>query len=166
MTFALAMVENPHVWKHAQVEIDAVVGTDRLPEFDDRPSLPYVDAIVREVFRWRPVFPSGACCDMDVLSKIFLNILEVARTRLPEMISTGGTSYPKVCLICVRYLHVVTSFPLGAIIVVNAWYANRARASISAGPLTIPVGPSHATELGIPMGTNSFLKGSWMRKGC
>ncbi|KAI9457408.1 cytochrome P450, partial [Boletus coccyginus] len=59
MTFALAMVENPHVWKHAQVEIDAVVGTDRLPEFDDRPSLPYVDAIMREVFRWRPVFPSG-----------------------------------------------------------------------------------------------------------
>ncbi|KAF8555766.1 cytochrome P450 [Imleria badia] len=49
MTFTLAMVENPQVWKLAQAEIDPVVGTGRLPEFDDRPSLPYVDAIVREV---------------------------------------------------------------------------------------------------------------------
>ncbi|KAH7882754.1 cytochrome P450 [Phlebopus sp. FC_14] len=47
MTFTLAMVMNPRVWKRAQAEIDAVVGIDRLPEYDDRPSLPYVDAIVR-----------------------------------------------------------------------------------------------------------------------
>ena len=59
MTFTLVMVENPLVWKRAQAEVDAVVGTDRLPEFDDRPSLPYVDAIVREVLRWRPILPMG-----------------------------------------------------------------------------------------------------------
>ncbi|KAF8555769.1 cytochrome P450 [Imleria badia] len=59
MTFTLAMVENPHVWKRAQAEIDVIVGPDRLPEFDDRPSLPYVDAIIREVLRWRPVLPIG-----------------------------------------------------------------------------------------------------------
>lgn len=61
MTFALAMVENPHIWKRAQAEIDAIVGIDRLPEFDDRSSLPYIDAIIREVLRWRPVFPLGEC---------------------------------------------------------------------------------------------------------
>lgn len=61
MTFMLAMVENPRVWKRAQAVIDAIVGTDRVPEFDDRPSLPYVDAIVRETLRWRPVTPLGAC---------------------------------------------------------------------------------------------------------
>ena len=55
------MVQHPHVWKRAQAEIDAVVGTDRLPEFNDRPSLPYVDAIIREVLRWRPVFPLCTC---------------------------------------------------------------------------------------------------------
>ncbi|KAN0086143.1 Cytochrome P450 [Tylopilus felleus] len=59
MTFTLVMVENPHVWKRAQADIDAVVGTDRLPEFDDRPSLPYIDAIIREVIRWRPALPLG-----------------------------------------------------------------------------------------------------------
>ena len=60
MTFALAMVENPHVWKRAQAEIDAVVGMDRLPDFDDRSSLPFIDAIIREVLRWRPMLPLGA----------------------------------------------------------------------------------------------------------
>ena len=54
------MIKNPRVWKHAQAEIDAVIGTDRLPEFEDRPSLPYIDAIVRETLRWRPVLPMGA----------------------------------------------------------------------------------------------------------
>ena len=60
MTFALAMVKHPHVWKRAQAEIDAVVGTDRLPDFDDRSSLPFIDAIIREVLRWRPMLPLGA----------------------------------------------------------------------------------------------------------
>lgn len=61
MTFTLAMVENPHVWRRAQAEIDSVVGIDRLPEFSDRESLPYIEAIMREVFRWVPVIPLGMC---------------------------------------------------------------------------------------------------------
>ena len=59
MFFTLAMVKNPRIWKRAQAEIDAMVGTDRLPEYDDRPSLPYVDAIIRETLRWKPVTPMG-----------------------------------------------------------------------------------------------------------
>ncbi|KAI9570433.1 cytochrome P450 [Boletus coccyginus] len=59
MCFTLAMVKNPRIWKRAQAEIDAVIGTDRLPEYEDRPSLPYVDAIVRETLRWKPVAPMG-----------------------------------------------------------------------------------------------------------
>ncbi|KAF8258559.1 cytochrome P450 [Lactarius quietus] len=35
-------------------EIDAVVGRERLPTFDDRSRLPFVDAMCREVLRWRP----------------------------------------------------------------------------------------------------------------
>ena len=53
------MVKNPHIWKRAQAEIDAIVGTDRLPEFDDRPSLTYIDAILRETLRWQPPVPLG-----------------------------------------------------------------------------------------------------------
>ncbi|KAF7335894.1 Cytochrome P450 2B19 [Mycena sanguinolenta] len=41
-------------------EIDAIVGEDRLPSFQDRPHLPYVEAIVRETLRWRPAARLGA----------------------------------------------------------------------------------------------------------
>ncbi|KUI60056.1 Fumitremorgin C synthase [Cytospora mali] len=43
----------------AQRHLDAVVGRDRLPGLDDRPSLPYVDALVEEVLRWRPIGTTG-----------------------------------------------------------------------------------------------------------
>jgi len=43
------MIMYPEVQKRAQAEIDAVVGTDRLPNFDDRKSLLYVEALFREV---------------------------------------------------------------------------------------------------------------------
>ncbi|KAF8837335.1 cytochrome P450 [Paxillus ammoniavirescens] len=59
LMFTLAMVQNPHVWKRAQAEIDAVLGTDRLPDFEDRPFLPYVEAVLRETQRWQPVLPLG-----------------------------------------------------------------------------------------------------------
>jgi hypothetical protein len=39
--FLLAMVLHPEVFAKAQKEIDSVVGTDRLPSFSDRASLPY-----------------------------------------------------------------------------------------------------------------------------
>ncbi|EGN99055.1 hypothetical protein SERLA73DRAFT_54575 [Serpula lacrymans var. lacrymans S7.3] len=61
LIFVLAMVLYPHVQERAQAEIDAVVGRDRLPRFDDRPSLPYIEAILRETLRWHPVTPLGKC---------------------------------------------------------------------------------------------------------
>ncbi|KAG2126528.1 cytochrome P450 [Suillus clintonianus] len=57
MTFALAMVLYPDVQRRAQAEIDSVVGEDRLPTFEDRASLPYVESVLRETFRWSPVTP-------------------------------------------------------------------------------------------------------------
>ncbi|TFK48004.1 cytochrome P450 [Heliocybe sulcata] len=55
--FALAMAMHPQVQARAQAELDAVVGPDRLPDFDDRPNLPYVNAILKELTRWLPVVP-------------------------------------------------------------------------------------------------------------
>lgn len=52
------MMLYPDVQKRAQEEIEAVVG-DQLPTFEDRPSLPYVEAVLRETLRWHPVFPLG-----------------------------------------------------------------------------------------------------------
>ena len=100
MVFTLAMVENPHVWKRAQADIDALVGKDRLPEFHDRPSLPYVDAIFREVLRWKPVLPLGTFWKAVSLSEVLLNILQVAFTALREMMSIRVTIYPMVCPTC------------------------------------------------------------------
>ncbi|THH28147.1 hypothetical protein EUX98_g6046 [Antrodiella citrinella] len=50
-TFILAMVRHPHVFKKAQEEIDSVVNSNRLPQLDDRNSLPYLDCIIKEVYR-------------------------------------------------------------------------------------------------------------------
>ncbi|EPS37503.1 hypothetical protein H072_8825 [Dactylellina haptotyla CBS 200.50] len=57
--FTLAMATFPQVQQKAQGEIDLVVGTDRLPSIEDREKLPYVDALVKEAFRWWPVAPMG-----------------------------------------------------------------------------------------------------------
>ncbi|KAH9886458.1 O-methylsterigmatocystin oxidoreductase [Cubamyces lactineus] len=57
--FFLAMVQNPDVLRKAQSELDAVVGSDRLPDFSDRASLPYVNAVIQEVKRWHSVAPVG-----------------------------------------------------------------------------------------------------------
>ena len=45
------MVLHPHVLEKAQEEIDRVVGAGRLPDFDDRESLPYIEAVFQEVLR-------------------------------------------------------------------------------------------------------------------
>ncbi|KAN0125502.1 cytochrome P450 [Russula decolorans] len=55
----LALVLFPQVQKRAQAELDAVVGRDRLPTFDDRPHLPYIEAICKELMRWLMVAPIG-----------------------------------------------------------------------------------------------------------
>ena len=55
------MVLNQDAQERAQAEIDAVIGTDRLPTYEDRPKLPYVEALVWEVLRWHVVGPLGSC---------------------------------------------------------------------------------------------------------
>ena len=57
MKFFLMMVVHPALQVKAQVEIDAVVGKDRLPTMDDRPLLPFIDAIYREMLRYNPIAP-------------------------------------------------------------------------------------------------------------
>ncbi|KAL5341444.1 cytochrome P450 [Aspergillus crustosus] len=56
-SFTLAMLKFPDVQRKAQEEIDRVVGTDRLPTFEDRDNLPYINALVKESLRWWPFAP-------------------------------------------------------------------------------------------------------------
>lgn len=58
-SFLLAMTLHPEIQRKGQEEIDVVIGKDRLPTFEDRLSLPYVEAIYREVMRLHPPIPSG-----------------------------------------------------------------------------------------------------------
>lgn len=53
------MMHHPEVMRKAQDEIDAEVGRERTPGFEDRDNLPYIRAIVRETLRWRPPGPLG-----------------------------------------------------------------------------------------------------------
>jgi cytochrome P450 len=40
-----------------QMELDRVVGHDRIPTPEDFPHLPYIQAVIKECHRWRPVLP-------------------------------------------------------------------------------------------------------------
>ena len=53
------MALNPHVVGKAQEELDRVLGGERLPDFSDQEDLPYICAIVKELFRWGCPFPIG-----------------------------------------------------------------------------------------------------------
>lgn len=49
----------PDVQKRAQEEIDRVVGSDRLPTFEDYDNLPYVRCCIKESLRWMPTVILG-----------------------------------------------------------------------------------------------------------
>lgn len=65
------MATHPEIQRKAQQEIDDVVGSGRQVNLDDRESLPYVEALVRELVRWRPVLPLGVahCITQDDIYK-------------------------------------------------------------------------------------------------
>ncbi|TEB11285.1 cytochrome P450 [Coprinellus micaceus] len=59
-TFFLAMAQNPDIQARAQAVVDeALKGQGRLPDFTEFKKLPYIEALVREILRWRPVAPVG-----------------------------------------------------------------------------------------------------------
>lgn len=64
------MVLHPDVQRRAQSELDTVLSHDRLPTFDDRPSLPFIDAVVLEVLRWNVVTPLGITSHFPVLRQV------------------------------------------------------------------------------------------------
>ncbi|KAG1840373.1 cytochrome P450 [Suillus subalutaceus] len=74
-TFLLAMVLYPDVQAQARAEINQAVRHGQMPCLDDRASLPYLDAILREVLRWHPIIPLGvphATLDDDVYGEYFI----------------------------------------------------------------------------------------------
>ncbi|KAI0356140.1 cytochrome P450 [Trametes cingulata] len=74
-TFFLAVTLNPSIQLKAHAELDRVVGAHRLPDFRDQPSLPYINSIVKETLRWRPVIPLNIphrLTENDVYNGVYL----------------------------------------------------------------------------------------------
>jgi cytochrome P450 len=72
--FLLALLLHPEVQQAAQAEIDRIIGPDRLPTLADRDSLPYIEALLKEVHRWHTVAPMGLAhqADEDIIYNGFL----------------------------------------------------------------------------------------------
>ena len=100
------MAINPDIQRRAQEELDSVVGNDRLPDFNDRPHLPYVDAIYHEVLRFAPPANIGAphaLMEDDTYEGYFL----------PK----GGSSL----FMCIHGLESFFFFLPGSIVTANIW---------------------------------------------
>ena len=93
----------PEVQRKAQAEIDAVVGPDRLPDFHDRPSLPYINAVIKESSRWNLVAPLGI-----PFVVIIVSIILTSSEGVPHM-SSNDDEYNGYYI------------PKGTLIIANAW---------------------------------------------
>ncbi|KAJ8522782.1 hypothetical protein ONZ45_g656 [Pleurotus djamor] len=110
--FILALVLHPEVQRKAQGEIDRVVGSDRLPDFDDYDDLPYVSGVVQEALRFIGIphrsigddiydgmlIPGGATVftntvAMSLDENVYLNPLEFKPERFMPR-SLGGNEEP------------------------------------------------------------------------
>ncbi|KIJ28055.1 hypothetical protein M422DRAFT_270746 [Sphaerobolus stellatus SS14] len=75
ITFIPVMILYPEVQRKAQAELDTVVGGDCLVDFNDQPDLPYIGTIIKEVLRWRPLFPQAiahATAREDIIGEYFI----------------------------------------------------------------------------------------------
>lgn len=55
----LYMITYPDIQVRCQQEIEQVVGWDRLPAWDDRLQMPYVEATINEILRFGNIIPAG-----------------------------------------------------------------------------------------------------------
>ncbi|CUA73057.1 Cytochrome P450 2J6 [Rhizoctonia solani] len=69
VNFVAAMVLYPDVQEKAQLELDTVLGSGTMPTISDRDRLPYINNMILELYRWRPVLPIAiphVCYEDDV----------------------------------------------------------------------------------------------------
>ncbi|EPS95640.1 hypothetical protein FOMPIDRAFT_146399 [Fomitopsis schrenkii] len=98
-TLMLVLAQYQDVQKKAQEEIDKVTGSERLPHFEDRASMPYMEALIKEVYRWNPPFPLGMCSitlyqKMDLISVRDVFLFAGLPHRVAEADTYGSYSIP------------------------------------------------------------------------
>ncbi|KAJ8009995.1 hypothetical protein DPEC_G00069950 [Dallia pectoralis] len=53
----MVLIKYPNIQEHMQQEIDTVIGRQRIPQMEDRKSLPFTDAVIHEVQRFLDIVP-------------------------------------------------------------------------------------------------------------
>ncbi|CCM05895.1 uncharacterized protein FIBRA_08133 [Fibroporia radiculosa] len=103
-SFLLAMVMYPEVLKKARYEIDSCIGQDRLPGFGDRGSLPYLECVLLELYRWRPALPlaiphmtssSEVYSGYDIQAETLIIPNAWAMSRDPKLFPDPEAFYPE-----------------------------------------------------------------------
>ncbi|KZT05049.1 cytochrome P450 [Laetiporus sulphureus 93-53] len=95
-TFVLAMVLHPEVRRKAQAEIDRVIGATRLPELEDRKSLPYVECVLSEVYRWNPPAPLGLPHELTEDDEYQGYSISAGTMIIPNIWSVSTVAYQRV----------------------------------------------------------------------
>ena len=101
LIFVLALVLHPECQAKAQEEMDRVLGGVRLPQFEDRASLPYMEWLLQETYRWHNAAPMGECLD------IFQGLLSFLSSGVPHR-STEDDIYEGMFI------------PKGSVVIANA----------------------------------------------
>jgi cytochrome P450 len=101
--FFLALALYPEVQKKAQAEIDTVIGPNRLPDVEDRPSLPYINAILKESMRWHLVLPLGGPFF------IIMDAITLTSSQAIPHVATNDDEYDGYYI------------PKGTVLIGNAW---------------------------------------------
>ncbi|XP_073481313.1 cytochrome P450 2G1-like [Aquarana catesbeiana] len=82
----LVMIKYPDIQERIQEEIDAVIGTDRLPSMTDRFQMPYTNAVIHETMRYIDLAPIG-------LPRVVTEDTNFRGFILPK----GTTVFPLLC---------------------------------------------------------------------
>lgn len=101
----------PDIQKRAQDEIDKFVGPDRLPEFADEDSLPYISAIVKEIIRWAAFVPLGT----------FVKRFRVSCTKADQRILYCALRSAVPRLVTQPDVYDGYYIPKGAVLFANTW---------------------------------------------
>ena len=122
-----ALVLFPEVQTRAQAELDSVISRDRLPTYDDKPRLPYIEAMSKELLRWHMVTPMGVTFLLPSTAACTNMSMEVFHTRQPKTTSIRAISFQKVrnnpSFHCRLKCMIQTSRFVGAAVIINAWCA-------------------------------------------
>jgi hypothetical protein len=76
---------HPEAQAKAFEEIDHVIGQDRLPTLEDLDNLPYIEALLKETFRWSPLLPISELTmhhfHARILTRIYLVVMQHLTTE-------------------------------------------------------------------------------------